>query len=79
MRIGQEIELKNGQKIPANTFAYGICKIVKERVQIQITQVQVGQKLIAWNFTVCDTDGNEGIHIPGSVQRKESKTSTSRE
>mgnify|MGYP000852973425 FL=1 len=78
MRIGQEIELKNGQKIPANTFAYGICKIVKERVQIQITQVQVGQKLIACNFTVCDTDGNEGIHIPGSVQRKESKTSTSR-
>lgn len=78
MRIGQEIVLKNGQKIPANTFVYGICKIAKERVQIQISQIQVGQKLIACNFTVYDTDGNEGIHIPGSVQRKESKASTSR-
>lgn len=78
MRVGQEIQLKNGQKIPANTFVYGICKIIKERIQIQISQIQVEQKLIACNFTVCDTDGNEGIHIPGSVQRKENKTSTSR-
>ncbi len=78
IRTGKELILTNGEKIPANTFLYGTCSLVGERMNISIQRVQIGSHIISCSLTGYGTDGNPGIYIPGSVQKEENKKSSAK-
>jgi conjugative transposon TraM protein len=60
----------NAQKIPRNTFLYGICKIKNERLLIEITQLPVENSFVPVKLTICDLDGLEGLYVPDNATRK---------
>ncbi|WP_319590726.1 conjugative transposon protein TraM [uncultured Draconibacterium sp.] len=60
----------DGQKIPRNTFLYGICKIKNERLLIDITQLPVQENFVPVKLTICDLDGLEGLYVPDNAARK---------
>ena len=60
----------NAQKIPRNTFLYGICKIKNERLLIEITQLPVENSFVPVKLTICDLDGLEGLYVPDNAARK---------
>lgn len=59
-----------GQKIPRNTFLYGICRIKNERLLIEITQMPVQEDFVPVKLTICDLDGLEGLYVPDNAARK---------
>lgn len=78
IRTGKELVLPGGEKIPANTFLYGKCMLVGERMNINIQRVQIGSNIINCNLTGYGTDGNPGIYVPGSIQKEENKKSSAK-
>jgi hypothetical protein len=63
----------NGVKIPANTFLYGTCEVSNERLQVEVTQIPVGEKFVPVQITVCDLDGMPGLYVPDNASRKVAK------
>lgn len=54
--------------IPQNTLVTGIGKIGGERLSITITALEYKGLIIPVELTVVDTDGQEGIFIPNSME-----------
>lgn len=55
----------NDVVIPENTFIYGIAQLSNERVKVQIQSIKVNSMIEPVQMSVYDTDGLEGIYIPG--------------
>jgi conjugative transposon TraM protein len=72
LRLLEEAWL-NGVKIPANTFLYGTCEVSNERLQVEVTQIPVGEKFVPVQITVCDLDGLPGLYVPDNASRKVAK------
>ncbi|MDJ1497604.1 conjugative transposon protein TraM [Cytophagaceae bacterium DM2B3-1] len=60
-------------RIPKNSLIYGLCSVSGERLQITINSIRTGSVVLPLDLTVYDTDGLEGIHIPGSISRTAAK------
>lgn len=69
LRLLEDTRL-DGQKIPRNTFVYGICRIKNERLLIEITQMPVRESFVPVKLGICDLDGIEGLYVPDNAQRK---------
>ncbi|MFV0266466.1 MAG: conjugative transposon protein TraM [Draconibacterium sp.] len=69
LRLLEETRIR-GQKIPRNTFVYGICKIKNERLLIEITQMPVKENFVPVKLSICDLDGMEGLYVPDNAARK---------
>ena len=54
--------------IPPNTLICGEAKIQGDRLQISIQTLEYRGTIIPVELTVYDTDGQEGIYIPGSLE-----------
>jgi conjugative transposon TraM protein len=54
--------------IPPNTMISGEAKIQGDRLEISIQSVEYRGNIIPVELTVYDTDGQEGIYIPGSLE-----------
>ena len=54
--------------IPKNSIVVGATKIQGERLCITITSIENGSMIIPVELSVYDTDGQEGIFIPNSVE-----------
>ena len=54
--------------IPKNSIVVGTTKIQGERLCITITSVENGRMIIPVELSVYDTDGQEGIFIPNSME-----------
>ncbi|MDR1671606.1 MAG: conjugative transposon protein TraM [Alistipes sp.] len=61
MRVG-------GQLIPANTIVTGTGSISGERLEIAITAIEYDGNIHPVELTVCDSDGQSGVYIPGSME-----------
>lgn len=61
MRAGETV-------IPQNTLVTGMGKIAGERLGISITSLEYKGMIIQVELTVIDSDGQEGIFIPGSME-----------
>ena len=61
MRAGRYI-------IPKNSLVTGHAKIVGERLKVSITTIESQGTIITVELTVYDSDGQEGIYIPGSME-----------
>ncbi|NLR67914.1 conjugative transposon protein TraM [Chitinophaga varians] len=64
----------NGIQIPRGTFVYGVASISGERLQLTITQIKYGDNLFPVSLKMYNTDGIEGIPVPGSITRDIAKT-----
>ncbi|MEI6751789.1 MAG: conjugative transposon protein TraM [Paludibacter sp.] len=54
--------------IPPNTLICGKAKIQGDRLEISIQSLEYRGTIIPVELTVYDTDGQEGIYIPGSLE-----------
>lgn len=61
MRAGETV-------IPRNAMVTGMAKIQGERLGISITSLEYEGLIIPVTLTVIDSDGQEGIFIPGSME-----------
>lgn len=61
MRAGETI-------VPRNALVTGMAKIQGERLGISITSLEYEGLIIPVTLTVIDSDGQEGIFIPGSME-----------
>ncbi|MDM8161870.1 conjugative transposon protein TraM [Labilibaculum sp. K2S] len=77
MRLLEDVWL-DGQKVPGNSFLYGICKINNERLQIQVSNFPVADYFLPVNLEIHDLDGLPGLYIPDNVARRVSKEVGSR-
>lgn len=61
MRVGKYI-------IPRNTILTGIGKISGERLEVLISSIEYDGSIIPVGMSAYDSDGQPGIHIPGSME-----------
>lgn len=54
--------------LPRNAVVTGICKIQGERLGIAVNSLEYNGHIIPVELTVYDSDGQEGIFIPGSME-----------
>ncbi|WP_029901720.1 conjugative transposon protein TraM [Prevotella sp. 10(H)] len=59
--------------IPVNTMLTGHAKIQGERLEVLINTIEHEGKIIHVELTVYDSDGQKGIHIPGSMELSAAK------
>lgn len=59
--------------IPENTILTGIAKIQGERLDIQISSIEYQGTIIPVEMITYDSDGQKGIHIPGSLEMNAAK------
>jgi conjugative transposon TraM protein len=61
MRVGR-------QMVPRNTILTGTGNISGERLEIVISSIEYEGNIIPVNMSVYDSDGQQGIYIPGSME-----------
>lgn len=72
---GQNVKLRllepvetGGFELPKNSLITGIAQIQGERLQIFIHSLEHNGNIISVQLTAYDTDGQQGLFIPGSVE-----------
>ena len=66
MRVGDIV-------IPVNAVVTGSAKITGERLGISVTSIEYAGSIYNVKLSVYDTDGQQGIFIPGSMERNAAK------
>lgn len=69
LRITEETKIGD-TKIPANTYISGIANFTAERVLITVTSINLSGKLVKTNLNAFDTDGIEGVYVPGGIKEE---------
>lgn len=67
-----------GRRAKKNTFFYGICKINKERLNVQLSRFPLEEHFLPVDIQIHDLDGLPGLYIPDNVARRVSKEIGSR-
>lgn len=72
---GQSVKLRTTEPmwignrlIPRNTTVVGATRLEDERLEIEITSVETGGAIYEVELKVYDSDGQEGINIPNSME-----------
>lgn len=72
---GQAVKLRTTEPmwignrlIPRNTVLVGAARLEDERLEIEITSVETGGSIYEVELKVYDSDGQEGINIPNSME-----------
>jgi conjugative transposon TraM protein len=75
IKDGQQVKLRllkeitaDGVTIPANTILYAVCKLSDDRLRLTVNNLQLHGQLIPLNLDVYDTDGSQGVNVPGLSQ-----------
>ncbi len=59
--------------IPAGNFLFGTCSINDERLTVQLFNAIYRNEILPIQLSVYDTDGLEGVHVPGAITRNAAK------
>lgn len=65
----------NDVALPSGTFVYGTASLSNERLKIEINSIRFQNSILPVSLSVYDMDGQEGIYIPGSINRTVAKES----
>lgn len=76
LRITEEISL-NGMAVPKDQLVYGLASLNGERLKITIQHIRISDRILPVNLKIHDSDGLEGIRIPGSIAKDVSSQSGS--
>lgn len=60
--------LVDNVEIPQNSIVYGTAQISHERLTISVPYIEFGNRIFPVELSVFDTDGNKGIHAPGTLE-----------
>lgn len=67
LRLLEAVKLNN-QLIPKGHLIFGICNIMNQRLQLDITSIRVGKSLLPVDLSTYDMiDGMEGINVPDAL------------
>lgn len=67
LRLLEAVKL-NDQLIPKGHLIFGICNIMNQRLQLDITSIRVGKSLLPVDLSTYDMiDGMEGINVPDAL------------
>ncbi|CAH1002545.1 hypothetical protein LEM8419_03419 [Neolewinella maritima] len=72
MRLLEDVYVA-GQRIPANTFVYGQCGLRGDRLSVVVSTINFRSNVYDVGLNVYDLDGQEGLAVPGSVERQIAK------
>jgi conjugative transposon TraM protein len=61
--------------LPSGTLIYGTGSLSNERLKISITSIRIKNSILPVALDVYDMDGQEGIFVPGSINRTVAKES----
>lgn len=61
--------------LPSGTLIYGTASVTNERLKISISTIRFQNVILSVTLNVYDMDGQEGIYIPGSINRTVAKES----
>lgn len=61
--------------LPSSTLIYGTASLSNERLKISITSLRIKNSILPVSLDVYDMDGQEGIFVPGSINRTVAKES----
>ena len=80
VKTGQRISLRlledlviNGVHVPQNTHLQGVCTIA-DRMEVSITSLDMGGRILSFHFEVYDTDGGKGIYCSDISKTKDAVT-----
>lgn len=74
LALSNDVTIKN-VLLPAGTFIYGTASLSNERLKISINSIRFENSILPVALDVYDMDGQEGIYIPGSINRTVAKES----
>jgi conjugative transposon TraM protein len=74
LRLASDIYVA-GKLITRESFAYGICSLNGERLNVAISWVRSDANIFPVKLEVYDMDGLPGIYIPGAITRDVAKQS----
>jgi len=72
LRLLRDIYI-NGNRIPKDNFLFGECSLGDQRLLIQFNSIAFNNVIYPVKLTAYDTDGNEGMYIPGAIGRDAAK------
>lgn len=61
--------------IPSGSLIYGTTSLSNERLKIAVTSIRFQNSILPVSLNVYDMDGQEGIYVPGSINRTVAKES----
>lgn len=65
----------NDIMLPSGTLVYGIASLSNERLKIAISSIRFQNSILPVSLDVYDIDGQQGIYVPGSINRTVAKES----
>lgn len=65
----------NDMQLSSGTLVYGIASLSNERLKISISSIRFQNSILPVSLDVYDMDGQEGIYVPGSINRTVAKES----
>ncbi len=74
LALSSDVTIQN-EVIPSGTPVYGTASLSNERLKIQVISIRYGNSILPVKLNVYDMDGQEGIYIPGSINRTVAKQS----
>lgn len=74
LALSNDITIQN-VTIPSGNTVYGTASLSNERLKIKITSIRYENSILPVALNVYDMDGQEGIYIPGSINRTVAKES----
>jgi conjugative transposon TraM protein len=74
LRLLNDIEIGT-LHIPQDEFIYGVASLNNDRLKIAINSIAYKNNIVPVSLSVYDTDGQEGIYVPGSINRDAGKQS----
>jgi len=66
LRLLDSVRLKNVM-IPSGHFVFGLCRIVNQRLLLDIKNIRLGEQIIPVDLTVYGLDGMAGISAPDAL------------
>ena len=61
--------------LPSGTLIYGKVSVADERLKISVSSIRFKNSILPVSLNVYDMDGQEGIYVPGSINRTVAKES----
>ena len=65
----------NETTLPSGTLVYGTASLSNERLKIAISSIRFQNSILPVSLDVYDMDGQQGIYVPGSINRTVAKES----
>jgi hypothetical protein len=75
IRLMNELFVNDSTRLQAGVILYGITTLEGERLQVQVPSVRINNRIVTVNLLVYDSDGMQGIYIPGAITREVAKQS----